>query len=337
MKSYLRFTAAVSVLAALPLTTSAQAPKDYIVAADQFSSTLSRILNNNNAVTTFGLPFLGNIPVPQYMVNAPQAFLFYYSDINNSAIVGCFGNDLIPVLAFGAGLGVSHMCIEPTSTMAWAVNEISTTATVFDPRNGIPLGTVPMPIDLVEPDIGGFPQWCDMTNNGDFTYVCIAGLPGNQDAVVQFSNNSFTEVNRRLIGKSPRVGISKQKLFLPCRDSDAFMVLNKNTLAVLDEFLLFGARGVSFASNNSIFYTTDQFGGDLYAVDTSTFAIVAGPTPSPEATPTNLVFNDKFNRLFVSHPSTNKVTKWKATLAAPAPVHLNTLTVGLAPLGLTRL
>jgi len=125
---------------------------------------------------------------------------------------------------------------------------------------------------------------------------------------------------------------------VPSQGGNAVYVLNRETLALIEQIPVPGAHGAGMTRDGKLFYTTNLPGGGtdgLFAIDTRSNTVV-GSSDTPFAVPHNIALTPDGRTLFVTHSGPNdKVTIYNASLQNPVPVYAGAVTVGQNPFGLT--
>jgi DNA-binding beta-propeller fold protein YncE len=238
-----------------------------------------------------------------------------------------------------AGAGVFHMWADSRGKQLWVNNDVDNTSTVIDPRNMTVLGTVPTPADLV--DMGGKPHDVILDTFGDYAYVSVIGVAGDNDYVVQFDTETFMEVGRAAVGKDAHLSLARQHrwLYVPCQNSDKVYVLDRMNLSLHTILDIPGAHGAIMSRNGKYFYTSNLPGGGtdaIFTIFTRNNSIVGDPVDTPYAVPHNLALSPSGKQLFVTHSGamSDKVTVYEMHGNDPTPVYVGEVTVGLNPFGL---
>lgn len=311
-----------------------------IVVANRNSGSISVIdTNTDSLVGTFDLPAGDNQPEPMYVVDGPAKNRVFVGDRANDRVVVFNAEDFSVETTVPTGQGVFHMWADARNKQLWVNNDIDNTSTVINPNTLEVIATVPTPADLVA--MGGKPHDVILDPNGTYAYVTVIGVEGENDYVVQFSTDTFQEVNRAAVGKDPHVSLTKHNdlLYVPCQNSDLVIVLNRETLAEVTTIEAPGAHGAGMVRNGKTFYTTNLPGGGengLFAIDTAANVVIGEPVDTPFAAPHNIALTPNGLKLYVTHSGgpSDKVTVYSASRNDPTPVFLTELTVGLNPFGL---
>jgi DNA-binding beta-propeller fold protein YncE len=272
-----------------------------------------------------------------YVAHSKRTGHVFVGDRANSQVVAFDAADFSVAATIPAGNGVFHMWADPRIQQLWVNNDIDNTATVIDTTALTVIATVPMPPDLVAD--GFIPHDVILDPQGDFAYITMLGGDSPDDSLVQFSTDTFTEINRATVGKDPHVSLTNRnnQIFVPAQNSNILTILNRETLAPVAELAVPGAHGVGFSNNGKVFYTTNLTGGGtdgLFAVDTRTKNIL-GTTDTPYAVPHNIALT-RNGTLYLTHSggTSNKVTIYAVSSADPIPTLIGEITVGLNPFGL---
>lgn len=323
-------------------------PSGKIVVANRASGTISVINSNTNRVTgTYSLPTGIRMPEPMYVVYSRDRV--FVNDRANNRVAVFSPRTFVLETTIPIGAGSWHAWADSAGRQLWVNNETDKTSTVIDPLSLQVLATVPMPADLAA--AGGRPHDVILDPaNGAFAYVTLIGVMGTADYVVKFSTQSFTEVGRAAVGKDPHVSATQHNnlLYIACQNSNALIVLDRDTLAETTSLTIPGAHGAGMAGDGSAFYTTNLPGGGLaglWTVDTRTNTIAGTPLDTPYTTPHNIALtpdrgiffpNEHGNRqLYVTHSgaTNNKVTVYR--LNGNLPIYHREITVGFNPFGLS--
>jgi YVTN family beta-propeller protein len=310
-----------------------------IVVADRASGTLTVISTRTDEVmATLEMPEGDSAPEPMYV---------YYTPIGNRFFVGDRGNDRVVVFnartlgvetTVPAGEGVFHMWGSTVRQQLWVNNDIENTSTVINMRSLEVLATVPMPADLV--DAGGKPHDVILSPNGRYAYVTLLDVDGDNDFVVQFSTRTFEETGRAAVGKDPHVSLTwrNRLLYVPCQNSNAVFILNRQTMEIVDTLDVPGAHGAGMSRNGRYFYTTNLSGGGdaaLWTIDTQTNQIIGDPADAPYTVPHNIALTPNGRKLYVTHSGPNdKVSIYRAGRGDPVPELMGEVTTGANPFGL---
>lgn len=309
-----------------------------IVIANRASGSISLIDASTDIVTdTHPLPAGDHTPEPMYVV---------YSHLNRTVFVGDRANDRVVVYdaetfsvktTIPAGRGVFHMWADPRGKQLWVNNDIDNTITVIDPMSFNVLKTIPIPTDLANQ--GGKPHDVILDPIGKYAYVSILGLPGN-DIVVQYSTRLFTEMGRAEVGKDPHLSLTQKNnlLYVPCQNSDAVFLLDRDSMQQVDVLSVPGAHGAGMPLRGKTFYTTNLPGGGpagLWSIDVKSNTVLAH-TDTPFAIPHNIALTPEGDKLYITHSggSANKVSIYTVADGEQVPQLAGSVTVGLNPFGL---
>jgi len=312
-----------------------------IVVANRASGSISVIdARTDELIGTFDLPAGDNPPEPMYVVYSAAKDRVFVGDRANDRVVVYDARDLSVEALVPAGAGVFHMWADPQGQQLWVNNDVDNTSSVIDPKTLETIATVPTPSDLVA--MGGKPHDVILGPQGRFAYITVLGLPGANDYVVQFSTDTFQELNRAAVGKDPHLGLFRQNgfLYVPSQGSDLVSVLDRDTLTMVAGIDAPGAHGAGMPRNGRYFYTTNLPGGGndaLYTIDTQTNSLAGVPVDTPYAVPHNIVLTPNSQKLYVTHSggTSDKVTIYAAKGNDPTPVLVGEVTVGFNPFGLT--
>jgi YVTN family beta-propeller protein len=313
-------------------------PKGKVVVANRASGTISVIDARSDAlIITVNLPTGENPPEPMYVTfSKGSGYVFVGDRANNRVVV--FDKDNFSVVAtIPVGNGVFHMWSDSLDRQLWVNNDIDNTATVINPITLEVIATVEMPADLV---IEGFkPHDVILEPKGRFAYVTMLGGGGENDYLIQFSTETFEEINRVPVGKDPHVSLTGRNdlIYVPAQNSNIVSVFNRDTLEFVTELMIPGAHGAGMTPNGKVFYTTNLPGGGidgLFAIDTKTNTIL-GSSDTLFAAPHNIVVT-KNDKLFLTHSgaTSDKVTIYAVSTDEPIPALIGEVTVGLNPFGL---
>lgn len=312
------------------------------VIANRGSGTISVIDARTDAVVgTYDLPAIDGEPTPEpmYVVHTSARRRVFVGDRANNRVAVFDARSFEIDGTVPAGNGVFHMWADPQGKQLWVNNDIDNTSTVIDPRNLTVIATVPTPADLVA--MGGKPHDVILGPRGDYAYVSVVGLPGDNDYVVQYDTATFGEMARAAVGKDPHLSLARQHewLYVPCQNTNEVIVLDRRTLEMETTLSVPGAHGAAMSRNGKVFYTTNLTGGGtdaLYTIDTRTNTLVGSPVDTPFPVPHNLALNSSGRKLFVTHSggTSDKVTVYRMGGGDPVPRFAAEVTVGLNPFGL---
>jgi DNA-binding beta-propeller fold protein YncE len=313
-------------------------PQGKVVIANRGSGTISVIdARTDTLIGTFDLPTDPNPPEPMYVAHSKRTGHVFVGDRANSQVVAFDAADFSVAATIPTGDGVFHMWADQRSQQLWVNNDIDNTATVIDTVALTVTATVPMPPDLVAD--GFIPHDVILDPQGEFAYITMLGGDSPEDYLVQFSTDTFAEINRAPVGKDPHVSLTNRnnQIFVPAQNSNVLAILNRETLALITEVTVPGAHGVGFSNNGKVFYTTNLPGGGtdgLFAIDTRTKTIL-GTTDTPYAVPHNIALT-RNGTLYLTHSggTSDKVTIYAVSSADPIPTLIGEVTVGLNPFGL---
>jgi len=313
-------------------------PKGEVVVANRASGTISVIdARSDELIATINLPAGDNPPEPMYVVHSKKGGYVFVGDRANDRVVAFDDDDYSVVATVPAGEGVFHMWADDRDRQLWVNNDLDNTSTVIDPVTLEVITTVAMPADLLAN--GYKPHDVILDPKGRFAYVTLLGGSDPSDYLVQFSTDTFEEVNRAVVGKDPHVSLTQNNklIYVPAQNSNTVSVFNRNTLELVEEIAVPGAHGAGMAPNGQVFYTTNLTGGGtdgLFAIDTNTNAVL-GSADTPFVVPHNIAVT-KNNKLFVTHSggASDKVTIYTVSVADPIPALIGEVTVGLNPFGL---
>jgi DNA-binding beta-propeller fold protein YncE len=339
-KSGLFLVALMLALSAFLPASAVQAqgdPKGEIVVANRASGSISIIsVETNQLIDTIPLPADENMPEPLYVVFVKKADYVFVGDRANNRVVVFDPDDYSVIDTVDTGAGVFHMWADDRGRFLWVNNDMDKTATVIDPVTLSVVATVAMPADLVVD--GYIPHDVILDPKGRFAYVTMLGGAGPDDYLVQFSTDTFQEVNRAAVGQDPHVSLTQNNelIYVPAQGSSLVSVLNRNTLEVVEEIAIPGAHGAWMSPNGQVFYTTNLTGGGpdgLFAIDTKTNAAI-GSADTPYPVPHNIVVT-RNKKLFLTHSGPqDKVSIYAVSVANPIPTLIDEVTVGLNPFGL---
>lgn len=313
-------------------------PGGEVVVANRGSGSISIIdARSNQLIDTIPLPAGDNAPEPMYVVFSRRGNYVFVGDRANDLVVAFDADDYSVAGTVDAGAGVFHMWADDRDRQLWVNNDIDNTSTVIDPVTLEVITTVAMPADLVAD--GYKPHDVILDPKGRFAYVTLLGGPNPYDYLVQFSTDTFQEVNRAEVGKDPHVSLTRNDnlIYVPAQNSSVVSVLNRNTLDLVEEITVPGAHGAGMAPSGRVFYTTNLTGGGmdgLFAIDTKTNTVI-GSADTPYPVPHNIVVT-KNKKLFLTHSggASDKVTIYAVSVANPIPTLIGEVTVGLNPFGL---
>jgi YVTN family beta-propeller protein len=312
-----------------------------VVVANRGSGTISVIdAATNDLLGTYSLPPGDATPEPMYVVYTPRNHRVFVGDRANDRVVVFDARHFAVKATVAAGDGVFHMWADPQGGQLWVNNDIDNTTSAIDPASLMVLATVPTPADLVA--LGGHPHDVILDPTGNFAYITVLGLPGDDDYVVKFSTATFEEVDRAAVGKDPHLSLTARNnlLYVPCQSSNVVVVLNRETMEHVTEIVVPGAHGAGMARNGKVFYTTNLTGGGpdgLFAIDTRTNMLISDDgVDTPYAVPHNIALAARGNKLFLTHsgPDSDKVTVYRIRTRNPLPVFAGEVTVGLNPFGI---
>jgi DNA-binding beta-propeller fold protein YncE len=219
-------------------------------------------------------------------------------------------------------------------------NDIDNTTTVIDLSSLSHVATVPTPPDLVA--MGGKPHDVILDPKKKFAYVSVLGVAGDNDYVVKYSTETFTETDRAAVGKDPHLSLNRWSrwLYVPCQSSDAVYVLNRKDMEVAKVLDVPGAHGAGMSKNGLFFYTTNLPAGGtdaLYTIFTPLNIVIGDPVATPYAVPHNLALIPNGRKLYVTHSggTSDKVTVYTTKgFLDPIPEYATEVTVGFNPFGL---
>lgn len=313
-----------------------------IVVANRGSGTISVLDVKTNAVTgTYDLPAAADEPTPEpmYVVGTATHNRVFVGDRANSRVAVFDANTFDALGTVPAGQGVFHMWADPQGQQLWVNNDIDNTSTIIDPGTLTVIATTDTPADLVA--MGGKPHDVIVGPKGDYAYVTVLGLAGDNDYVVQYSTATFTEISRAAVGKDPHVSLNRQNrwLYVACQNSDVVYVFDRQTLAEETTIAIPGAHGVGMARNGRYLYVANLPGGGsdaLYTIDTRSNTLVGSPVDSPYAVPHNIALAPNGKKLFLTHSGgmSDKVTVYRIIGIDATPEYQDEVTVGLNPFGL---
>jgi len=313
-------------------------PKGTVVVANRASGSISVIDARTDALLeTVDLPAGANPPEPMYVTYSKGSGYVFVGDRANNRVVVFDADDFSVVAAIAAGNGVFHMWADSRDQQLWVNNDIDNTSTVIDPITLQVMATVAMPADLLAE--GYKPHDVILEPKGRFAYVTMLGGSGDNDYLLQFSTETFEEVNRAAVGKDPHVSLTARNdlIYVPAQNSSVVSVFKRDTLEFVTELMVPGAHGAGMTPNGKVFYTTNLPGGGvngLFAIDTNTNTIL-GSSDTPFPVPHNIVVT-KNDKLFLTHSggTSDKVSVYAVSTDAPIPALVGEVTVGLNPFGL---
>ena len=225
-----------------------------------------------------------------YVVFSKKGNCVFVGDRANNRVVVFDADDYSVVETIDAGAGVFHMWVDDRDRQLWVNNDIDNTSTVIDLVTLDVITTVATPADLLA---GGYKLHdVILEPKGRFAYVTLLGGSDPNDYLVQFSTDTFQEVNRVAVGKDPHVSLTQNNdlIYVPAQNSNVVSVLNRETLELVEEITIPGAHGAGMSPNGQVFYTTNltASGTDgLFAIDTKTNTVI-GSADTPYAVPHNM-------------------------------------------------
>jgi DNA-binding beta-propeller fold protein YncE len=330
------------VVASIVSSPAIAIPVGQIVVANRGSGNISVIHAATNAVMNYGLPSGPNTPEPMYVVYSPVNHRVFVGDRQNDRVVIFDANSFSVLGTIPAGRGVFHMWGDPLQNQLWVNNDIDKSITVIDMLTFAPITTFSTPADLNA--LGGKPHDVILDPTAHFAYVTMIDVGGaaDLDFVVKYSTDTFMEVGRAAVGEDPHVSLSRHHdfLYLPSQDSDALVVLNKNTLAPVTSIALDNAHGAGMTANGATFYTTTFPGNGvngITAINTMTNGVIGQATaPMLGVGPHNIGLSLDNSRLYITHTggTSNTVSFYDISSANPIPVHMGNVTVGTNPFGI---
>lgn len=313
--------------------------KGNVVVANRGSGSISVIdTQTDTLIDTISLPAGGNTPEPMYVVFSKKGNFVFVGDRMNDRVVAFDADDYSVVGTIPTGSGVFHMWADDGDRFLWVNNDMNKTATVIDPVTLEVITTVAMPADLVND--GYIPHDVILDPKGRFAYVTMLGGSGPSDYLVQFSTDTFEEVNRAEAGQDPHVSLTQNNnlIYVPAQGSNTVFVFNRETLELVEEIPVPGAHGAFVSPNGQVFYTSNLPGGGpngLFAIDANSSTVIdSADTPYP--VPHNIVVTKNNKKLFLTHSggTADKVTIYDVSVDDPIPTLTGEVTVGLNPFGL---
>jgi streptogramin lyase len=323
-----------------------RSPAGKMVIANRASGTITAIdAASDQIIGTYALPAGAKMPEPMYIVYTRDRV--FVGDRANNRVAVFNPRTFAVETTVAAGAGVFHMWADPAGQQLWVNNDVDKTCTVIDPLTLQTLATVPLPADLVA--AGGRPHDVILDPAaGQFAYVTMIGFAGAADYVVKFNTQTFAEAGRAAVGKDPHISATARNhlLYVPCQNSNALIVLNRDTLDPVTTIPIPGAHGAGMATDGATFYTTNIAGGGsdaLWTINTATNTVAGEAVDAPFATPHNIALTPNrgvffpgqgTHKLYLTHSgaTANQVTVYK--LKWGAPVFHMTVTVGFNPFGL---
>jgi YVTN family beta-propeller protein len=274
-----------------------------------------------------------------YIAHSPINNRVFVDDRRNNRVVVFDASNYSVVGTISVGNGAFHIWGDPQQNQLWVNNDIDKTTTVIDMATSSVITTIPNPADLVA--AGGIPHDVILDPAQRFAYVTMINVGGaaDLDFVVKYSTDTFMEVGRAPVGEDPHVSLSRHHdfLYLPSQDSDALVVLNKNTLAPVTSFPLDNAHGAGMTANGQTFYTTTFPGNGvngITAIDTMTNTILGQATaPMLGVGPHNIALLPDASRMYITHTGGTTVSVYGIG-ANRLPTHLTNVTVGTNPFGI---
>ncbi len=309
-----------------------------IVVANRASADISVIDVATDAVTNIPMPAGANVSEPMYVVYSTGRALVFVGDRANDRVVAFRASDFSVVTEIPTGDGVFHMWASDTADQLWVNNDVDNTITVIDTVDLSVITTVPTPADLVA--LGGKPHDVVLEPNRPYAYVSMLGVAGANDYVVKYSLDTFQEVARQAVGQDPHVSLARQSnlLYVPCQNSNAVFVLDRDTLALMPPIPVANAHGAGMSRNGKAFYTTNIAGGGVDAlveIDTKTNGVVeAWDTNFPVAH--NIALTPNGKKIYVTHSGAvaDKVSIFTRQNKNQPPSLIAAVTVGNNPFGL---
>jgi YVTN family beta-propeller protein len=333
LKSFLMLSLLASGAGALPAAAGGD-----IVVANRGDGTISVIDIATDTVMPVAMPAGSGIPEPMYVSYAAPYARVFVGDRANDRIVVFRASDYSVEASVPAGAGVFHMWSADNDDQLWVNNDIDNTITVIDTVTLDVVTTIPLPADLVA--LGGKPHDVVLESNGTSAFVTMLGIAGANDYVIKYSRQTFSETARQAVGKDPHVSLARQNdlLYVPCQNSNAVFVLDRDTLAADPSILVLSAHGAGMSRNGKAFYTTNLAGGGtggLVEIDTGTNTAV-GVFDTPLPVPHNIALAPNGKKLYVTHSgaTSDKVSVFERENKNSDPVLIGTLTVGQNPFGI---
>jgi DNA-binding beta-propeller fold protein YncE len=309
-----------------------------IVVANRGSADLSVISTDTDVVTNIAMPVGTNTPQPMYVVYSTGRALVFVGDRGNDRVVAFRAGDFSVETEIPTGRGVFHMWASDAADQLWVNNDIDNTMTVIDTVDLGVITTVPTPADLVA--LGGKPHDVVVDPNAPYAYITMLGIAGPNDYVVKYSIDTFLEVGRQAVGKDPHLSLARQSklLYVPCQNSNAVFVLDRDTLAPMPSIPVNSAHGAGMSRNGKTFYTTNIAGGGVDAlveIDTKSNSVV-GAWDTAVAVPHNIALTPNGKKIYVTHSggTANAVSIFTRQNKNQPPSLSGQVSVGLNPFGL---
>jgi DNA-binding beta-propeller fold protein YncE len=296
-------SATLTLLLFATIAPTAHAGGGNIVVANRNSASISVIDITNDSVNTIAMPAGTNTAQPMYVGYSATYQRVFVGDRANNRIVVFSAVDFSVEDTVPAGAGVFHMWPSDARDQLWVNNDIDNTITVIDTVTLAVLATAPVPADLVA--LGGKPHDVILDPTAPFAYVSVIGVAGPQDYVVKYSADTFLEVGRQAVGKDPHLSIARQNklLYVPCQNSNAVFVLDRDNLEIKQEIPVSSAHGAGMARNGKLFYTTNIAGGGvdgLVVIDTESNTVIDA-LDTPFGVPHNIALSPNGKKVYITH------------------------------------
>ena len=265
-------------------------PEEIVAVANRGSGSVSFLnAKNNNLLETVDLPGEAE---PMYVV---------YVAFTDKVYVGDRAQNLVHVLdpetfettaSIEVGNGVFHMWAGGNGNALWVNNDIDNTVSVIDLDSQTVISTI---------NLDGKPHDVFLTDDGTRAYISIL-RPDGPDQIYAYNALSYEQTATQEVGEDPHLFhlSKKNKLFVPCQNTNQLLTLNGEDLSVLADTPLDGAHGIYGTLDQKKVYVTGINVSKLYQI-TSSRSTLSNEVNTNLPIPHNVVVNARGNKAFVTH------------------------------------
>ena len=300
--------------------------EEIVAVANRGSGTLSFINAKTNAlVDTIDLPGEAE---PMYVVYVANTDKVYVGDRAQNQVHVLNAETYVVETSIDVGAGVFHMWADGLGSALWVNNDIDNSISVI----ALDSHTVTQTITL-----DAKPHDVFLSQDGTQAFVSIL-RPDEADQVYAFNALTYVQTGTVDVGEDPHLFhlAKKNKLFVPCQNTNQLLTLNSETLTIMDDTPLAGAHGISATLDQRKVFVTGINVNKLYQVSASTSELLTPELATSLAVPHNVVVNAKGKKVFVTHSGgdSDQVAIFKVNRNRGL-MEKTTITTGTNPFGLT--
>lgn len=269
--------------------------EEIVAVANRGDGTVSFLnAKTNELIDTIDLPGEAE---PMYVVYVSRTDKVYVGDRAQSQVHVIDPDTYEVENSIDVGEGVFHMWADGNGAALWVSNDIDNAISVVDLSTNTLVETIAL---------DGKPHDVFLTYDGSMGFVSVL-RPDAPDQVYSFNALSYEQIGMTDVGEDPHLFhlSKKDKLFVPCQNTNQLLTLDGSNLDVLADTPLDGAHGVFATLDQKSVYVTGINVSALYQVRAANSKLSRPATTTSLPIPHNLVVNARATKVFVTHSGAN--------------------------------